>query len=847
MSGFIPDSNNKLFFLAAQMVNHSDRHIFLTGKAGTGKTTFLKYIKNNTHKQMAIVAPTGVAAINAGGVTMHSFFQLPVSPFIPDDNPFGMRQDGDNSTNQLQLLSTLKMNGEKKKIIRELELLVIDEVSMVRCDTLDAIDAVMRHIRRNYSQAFGGVQVLFIGDLFQLPPVTPAHDWSILNQFYEGPYFFNSRVLERNKPVCIELNKIYRQQEERFIELLNQVRNNRLDATGLALLNERLDPDFNPPKEEGYIRLVTRNAKVDTINAAELEQLEGRTYSFPAEIKGDFSDKAFPADETLKLKIGAQVMFIKNDLDIAKRYFNGKIGRVVNVKNDAIYVQCDTDADEIEVKTTSWDNIRYTLDENTRQLKEEAVGSFTQYPLRLAWAITVHKSQGLTFEKAIIDAGDAFEKGQVYVSLSRCTTLEGLKLHTMIRNQSLFSDNRVIAFSEQNLPPEKLSEVFSHAEQDYTVRQVQQLFEYAPIQAQVKELGAYLQEHATSFNEEAFGWQQKLQEAIDAVQEVAAKFQSQLQQLFVQLTQQELMDKINERVKAAIGKYFAGHNVQLLQQIRETPVVTDSRMKAADTNEMLKELFIAIDTKQYIMDGLAAGWNSELYSERKKNYIVTRFGVNVYAAGNNAAKLPDSPHPQLYGQLKTLRDKICRQKDIPVYLVASSVTLDEMARYLPLTEDDLMRITGFGPKRVEQYGDEFLQVIQAYCDVKALHSLVDNIPSAGKKKTTKTTGKTEKEKAAKINTKQVSFDLFKQGKDIIAIAQERNMAISTIEGHLAHYIQLGDIDILEVMDQEKFSLIRPHLENYTETAAGPIKEKLGNQVSFGEIRLAMAWKNREVN
>lgn len=795
---------------------------------------------------MAVVAPTGVAAINAGGVTIHSFFQLPVAPFIPDDNPFGQRQDGDNSTNQLQLLSTLKMNGEKKKIIRELELLIIDEVSMVRCDTLDAIDAVMRHIRRNYLQAFGGVQVLFIGDLFQLPPVTPAQEWRLLSEFYEGPYFFNSRVLERNQPVCIELTKIYRQQEETFIALLNQVRNNRLDATGLALLNERLDPYFNPPKEAGYIRLVTRNAKVDSINAVELEQLEGRTYSFPAEIKGDFSDKAFPADETLKIKIGAQVMFIKNDMDVAKRYFNGKIGRVVNVKNDAIYVQCETDAGEIEVKTTSWDNIRYTLNEKTRHLEEEIVGSFSQYPLRLAWAITVHKSQGLTFEKAIIDAGDAFEKGQVYVSLSRCTTLEGLKLHTMIRNQSLFSDSRVIAFSEQNLPAEKLDDVFVSAGQDYTLRQVQQLFDYTAIQAQVKELGAYLTEHNSFFKEEAFNWQHALQEAVDAVQEVAAKFQVQLQQLFIQLPAQELMNKVNERVIAAITKYFAVHNSRLLLQIEQTPVVTDSRMKAADTNDMLKELYIAIDSKQYIMNGLKLGWSSEGYSERKKDYVFTGLKVNTYVAGNNMAKLPDSPHPQLYSQLKELRDKICRQKDIPVYLVASSVTLDEMAKYLPQTEEELMRITGFGPKRVEQYGADFLTIIQVYCEAKQLDSLVDTIPAAGKKKTVKKET-AQKEKLPKINTKQVSFDLFKAGKDIIAIAQERNMTIGTIEGHLAHYIQLGEIDILQVLNEEKFALIKPHIENYADNTAGPIKEKLGNEVSFGEIRLALAWKNRETD
>jgi len=824
------------------MVNHSDRHIFLTGKAGTGKTTFLKYIKNNTHKQMAIVAPTGVAAINAGGVTIHSFFQLPIAPFIPDDNPFGMRQDNDNTTNQLQLLATLKMNGEKKKIIRELELLVIDEVSMVRCDTLDAIDTVMRHIRRNHLQAFGGVQVLFIGDLFQLPPVMPAHEWRILNEFYEGPYFFNSRVLERNKPVCIELNKIYRQQEEKFINLLNQIRNNRLDETGVALLNERLDPTFNPPKEEGYIRLVTRNAKVDSINAVELEQLEGRTYSFPAEIKGDFSDKAFPADEILKLKIGAQVMFIKNDMDIAKRFYNGKIGRVVNIKNDAVFVQCDNEYEEIEVKTSSWDNIRYNLNPTTRQLEEEPVGTFTQYPLRLAWAITVHKSQGLTFEKAIIDAGDAFEKGQVYVSLSRCTTLDGLKLHTMIRNHSLFSDSRVVAFSQQNVQAEELGEVFVNAEQDYTLRQIQQLFDYTTVQTQVKELGAYLLENKSSFNKEAFDWQQTLQEAIDPVQEVATKFQQQLQQLFVQLAQPELMEKVNERVIAATNKYFVLHNGKLLQQILQTPIVTDSRLKAAETNDLLKELFIAIDSRQYIMQALTSGWNSELFSERKKSYTVTGFKVNTYAASSNAAKLPDSPHPQLYSQLKTLRDKICRQRDVPVYLVASSVTLDEMARYLPQTEEELERISGFGPKKVEQYGEDFLVIIQAYCNEKNLSSLVSEIPSSGKKRA----AKKETDKTPKINTKQVSFDLFKQGKDIIAIAQERNMAISTIEGHLAHYIQLGEIDILEVLNEEKLALIKPHIENYDETAMAPLKEKLGNAVSFGEIKLALAWKNREI-
>ena len=423
MATITPDTSNTIFNIAVDLVNQSSRNIFLTGKAGTGKTTFLKYIRDNSSKQMAIVAPTGVAAINAGGVTIHSFFQLPFSPFVPESKGFG---NNDAIADKHSLLSRLRLTGEKKKVIQELELLVIDEISMVRCDTLDAIDTVMRHIRQRRFERFGGVQVLFIGDMFQLPPVVPEQEWRILSEFYNSPYFFDSKVILDEPPVYIEFTKIYRQSEERFINLLNQVRNNEMDESGMEILDSRFQPAFRRSKDDGYIILTTHNRKADTTNSEELQKINERTYSYTAKIEGDFSEKAYPPDEQLLLKIGAQVMFIKNDLEKVRRYFNGKIGTVTRIEDDKIFVLCKNETDEIEVKKETWENIRYSVNKTTRQMEEDVLGSFTQYPLRLAWAITIHKSQGLTFEKAIIDAGEAFAPGQVYVALSRCTSLGGM-------------------------------------------------------------------------------------------------------------------------------------------------------------------------------------------------------------------------------------------------------------------------------------------------------------------------------------------------------------------------------------------------------------------------------------
>src|SRR6185436_15160813 len=439
------DLNNEMFRLAAELVNQSSRNIFLTGKAGTGKTTFLKYIRENCPKQIAVVAPTGVAAINAGGVTVHSFFQLPISPFIPETN--GFRNNNEATVNKNSLLSKLRMTADKKRVLQELELLIIDEISMVRCDILDAVDTVLRHIRRRYYERFGGVQVLFIGDMFQLPPIIKEQEWSFLKEFYNGPYFFDSRVLQEDPPVYIEFNKIYRQREERFIGVLNQVRNNELDEDGRLLLERSFTPHFKSNKDDGYIILTTHNEKARIKNDSELNRLTAPLFFYKAEIEGDFPENIYPVEEQLQLKIGSQVMFIKNDTEKIKRYFNGRIGTVVELESDKIVVQCKEEPEPIEVKKEKWQNIRYAVDKTTKQLQEEVLGSFTQYPLRLAWAITIHKSQGLTFDKVIIDAGDAFAPGQVYVALSRCTTLDGIVLQSRIRTTNVFTDPRIVQFS----------------------------------------------------------------------------------------------------------------------------------------------------------------------------------------------------------------------------------------------------------------------------------------------------------------------------------------------------------------------------------------------------------------
>jgi len=821
------DSSNRYFTLAADLVNFTSKNIFLTGKAGTGKTTFLKYIKQNCAKQLAVVAPTGVAAINAGGTTIHSFFQLPFSPFLPSNSHGG---SGVETNNSHSLLAKIKVNTEKREIFQALELLIIDEISMVRCDILDAIDIVLRSFRSRYNEPFGGVQVLLIGDMHQLPPVTGDTEWNILSQFYKTPYFFSSQVIQQSSPLYISFEKIYRQSDEQFINLLNGVRNNDLDEVGMDMLNNLYNPDFQPTKDDGYIILTTHNNKADRINEEELSKIKSPALSYKATVEGEFYERSYPADEMLSLKIGAQVMFIKNDSEKIRRYYNGKIGTVTKVEESTIFVQCKDDDKVIEVKKEKWENIRYSMDKQTQQIEEDIIGSFTQYPLRLAWAITIHKSQGLTFEKAVIDAGAAFAPGQVYVALSRCTNIKGLVLHSHINYGSLKLDERIHHFSRNIASEAEIELQLTDAKHKHQQGLLLSLCNFSLIIKSSEHIVKHLEENSTSFNESAKEWIQNIDDKLKALQETGNKFQLQL----TQLMQAETLPQENANLQARIiaaAKYFDEQLRQLIDLIRQSPISTDNRELAKKYNQQLGDLFTQISEKHFLFTTCLNGFDATTWYSKKRDYRVPDLKVNAY--GGAVTYKSNNPHPSLYMKLKQLRDEICERTGKPVYLVASSKTLDEICQYLPQNLHELGQIGGFGKVKLKEMGNKFLSIITEYTEQHNLSSLISGKEPKKEKK---------EKKDPKPETRAESFRLYKERKTVAEIAALRNLAAITIEGHLAAYVKTGEIQIQEFLSEEKLNKILPVIESYEGSVLQPLKEQLGNDISYGDIKFAMAWR-----
>lgn len=821
------DLENANFSMAYNFINDSNQAVFLTGKAGTGKTTFLKYIRENCFKNLAVVAPTGVAAINAGGVTIHSFFQLPFSPYLPTSNnpihsqPVNGRQ---------KLLDKLKLTNERKEVIQRLELLIIDEISMVRCDVLDAIDAVLRHVRKNYAKPFGGVQMLYIGDMYQLPPVVNSEEWKILSTVYSNQYFFSSYAIVSQPPIFIELTKVFRQSDQSFIELLNKVRNNEMKEQDFALLHSRYSANFQPT--EGFITLTSHNSKADAINKEALENLETSLFSFHATVEAEFNEKSYPAPELLNIKCGAQVMFIKNDTEKIRRYYNGKIGIVNKIEEDKIWVDCkSTESSQlIEVRKETWRNIKYSINPKTQQVEEQELGSFIQFPLRLAWAITIHKSQGLTFERAIIDAGNAFSPGQVYVALSRCTSLEGIILKSMIAEKSLLSDERIRQFSARQQSLSEQEKRLSNAIREYQQQTIATIFDFSAMSQQVSTLIRYSKE-SNAFANSLDAWLSEMKVQFDNYNGHSTKFLLHLQSLFGNGELPEKDAAISDRLIKA-GDWFVTELMKTKLAILNSPASTANRPFANGFSEKLEMIFNSVCYTIHILDCCRNGFTIEKYRQRRDCFTKEGWFMNVYT-GSNAEDSKDILYPELYEALRARRELFSTEKRLAVYLVCTNQSLEQMTNFLPRSLDALKKIRGFGKIKLKEFGSEFISVINTYCEA---HGLVSNIETILSKKI-----KPGKKRAIDSNTKQLSYDLFLIGKTISEIASSRNLVKSTIEGHLAHFIENGSLPIDKLLDENKRSTICIALLQTKIGSFNEIREILP-EITYAEFKWVKAWQ-----
>ena len=830
---------NPQFQLAIDFVVSTHRCIFLTGKAGTGKTTFLRHIKAQNVKEAAIVAPTGVAAINAGGTTIHSFFQLPLIPFIPENTEF-VAEAGEAFHTKKSLLGQIRVQKDRRAVFQNLELLVIDEISMVRADILDQIDVILRHFRNNHSVPFGGVQVLMIGDMFQLPPVVKPGDWNLLSKYYLSPFFFHSKVLSAEKPVHIAFDKIYRQKDQSFVDLLNAVRENRLTPDLEKILDTRYDPYFEPEPTAGYITLTTHNIQADEINGRELEKVSGKSIVSKAEITGDFPPKMFPCEEDLAYKIGAQVMFIKNDPEKPSRFYNGKMGVVKHISEDVITIYCKGDSNDILLRTYKWANIKYITNDKTKAIEEEEIGSFTQFPLRLAWAITIHKSQGLTFEKAVIDAGEAFSAGQVYVALSRCTTLEGLVLKSKIKPGSLFTNKEISTFSETKLCNEALHSDLEKAKKDFQFQVLSGIFDFKNLIRLGSNLIATVSENIGSFNPDLLLYIKEIESQLVDLEKVAIKFkEKEFSPFIISGITPEAAPELLERIQKA-SVYFSTQVQLLIEKIKICPAETDNKTFSKDFDKNLNEILIRIHFSDFVFQNLhSEPFSIENFQKIKAKFVLPAFEFKSYSAGKNESQADtDKNHNALYKELKFWRDAKTEELNQPVYMVLSTNTLKDITKFLPQTESELLQISGFGKGKMKQFGKDILEIIGEYCEDHGLTSQMEVVLKNAEKKTA-----TNIKKESVENTKVISYQYFKDGKTIAEIAALRNFSSTTIEGHLSHFVKSGEILINALVPENKVNAILPLVQS--KLLFGAIKEQLGEDFSYFEIRIVANWWAKE--
>jgi hypothetical protein len=800
--------------LAFDYVRSTNKNLFLTGKAGSGKTTFLHQLKAEQIKRMAIAAPTGVAAINAGGMTLHSLFQIPVGLHLPGVE----RQPAAHQP---------RFRAEKIRLIRSLDLLVIDEISMVRADLLDAVDQVLQRIRQQ-EQPFGGVQLLMIGDLHQLPPVIKPDEWQLLRKYYDTPYFFGSRALQQTDYVAIELKHIYRQADPEFIGLLNQVRNSRLDMASLQKLNSRFQPNFVPPADQPYITLTATNAAANEINQQNLERLPGERQRFKAVIVGDFPAGGYPTEEVLEFKVGAQVMFIRNDTSPAKRFFNGRLGRITDIVEDGIVVQCPDDLQSIFVQPAEWQNVKYSLNEQTKQIEEQIQGTFTQYPLRLAWAITIHKSQGLTFDRCIIDAQAAFATGQVYVALSRCKTFEGIVLRSRIEVTSVRTDPVVNEFSRQadeNLPTAAQLE---QAKRECQSASIGWLFRFDEIAQPLKQLLSLCREHSTSILPETWDQCRQLETRVTTeLTAVSQKFAPQLAQYLDEAVLPELNEGLQGRVRKA-SAYFTGILTALAQEFGQLTVATDNKEVAGHFRKTIDLLRLALAIKHACFVACQDGFSSEGMNRARVNAEL-EFTKQDAAKGEGSHVVPKGiPHPDLYRQLLQWRSDIAQRNNQTDYAVVPNSTLRELVITLPVASSQLLHVTGIGKARLRRYGSELLDIIQKFRDANQITSAPD-LSMAGLIGATSGGGQ----------SKQISLMMFQAGKSIGEIAVERKLAEGTIAGHLAQFVETGALDVCALLEASKVEELKQYFKAHPEATMGEAKSHFGDKYDYHELRFVI--------